>query len=116
MANNIEIVKPMTIEVNGMVYTLEFSRSTVVLAERAGFVSDQIAEQPMTMLPLLFYAAFKKNHPKITREETDKILFDEMGGLSGTEVAKLAQLYAEPTKTLVRSDDEGERKNVKISL
>ena len=44
MANNIEIVKPMTIEVNGMVYTLEFSRSTVVLAERAGFVSDQIAE------------------------------------------------------------------------
>lgn len=113
---NIEITKPMKIEVDGMEYTLEFSRATVVLAERAGFVSDLIAEQPMTMLPLLFYAAFKKNHPTIKREETDRILFDVLGGLSGAEVAKLAQLYAEPTKTLIRNDDEGERKNVKISL
>ena len=113
---NIEITKPMIIEVDGMQYTLEFNRATVVFAEREGFVSDLIAEQPMTMLPLLFHAAFKKNHPKITREETDRILFDVLGGLSTAEVQKLAQLYAEPTKTLIRNDDEGERKNVKISL
>lgn len=117
MAKNIEITKPMTIEVNGLVYTLEFSRSTVILAERAGFVGDKIADQPMTMLPLLFYAAFKKNQPHITREETDNILFDELGGLSTEEVKRLVELYNEPTRSLIRTaDEEDGRKNVKISL
>lgn len=116
MTNKIEIVKPMTFEVDGETYTLEFNRNSVISAERAGFRSDLIAEQPMTMLPILFYAAFKKNHPRISRDETDHILFDVFGGLTAKEVEKLAQLYAEPTKTLIRADEGETRKNVKISL
>lgn len=113
---NIEIVKPITIEVNGMMYTLEFNRNSVVSAEKAGFRPDMIAEQPNTMLPLLFFAAFKKNHPTITREQTDDILFNKMKGMNQSVIERLAQLYAEPTKTLIRSDDYGDEKNVKISL
>lgn len=116
MAKNIEVVTPMTIEVGGKTYTLEFNRNSVVSAERAGFRPELISEQPMTMIPLLFYAAFKKNHPKIKQEETDRILFDEMGGIEPAVLEKLAQLYAVPTQALIRTKDDGEPKNVKISL
>jgi hypothetical protein len=68
------------------------------------------------MLPLLFFAAFKKNHPTITREQTDDILFNKMKGMNQSVIERLAQLYAEPTKALIRSDDYGDEKNVKISL
>lgn len=113
----IEIVKPIIIEIDGMTYTLEFNRNSVVAAERAGFVADQIAEKPMTMLPLLFFAAFRKNQPNISREETDRILFDVLGGLSKEVVERLVKLYTEPTKTLFRTEDDGEQpKNAKISL
>lgn len=116
MAKNIEIVKPMIIEIGGNTYTLEFNRNSVVSAERAGLVVDEVQTSPMTMIPLLFYAAFKMHHPKITREETDNILFNELGGLSGDEFKRLAELYAAPTSALFRKDDDGERKNAKISL
>ena len=116
MAKNIEITKPVTIEVDGTTYTLEFNRNSVMSAERAGFRPDMIGEQPMTMLPLLFYAAFKMHQPKITQGETDEILFKKMGGLNQELIERLAQLYAEPTKTLIRTDDYGDEKNVKISL
>ena len=116
MAKTIEITKPVTIEVDGTTYTLEFNRNSVVSAEKAGFRAELIGEQPMTMLPLLFYAAFKMHQPRITREETDAILFDKMGGMNQALIERLAQLYAEPTKTLIRTDDYGDEKNVKISL
>lgn len=116
MAKNIEITKPMIIEVNGETYTLEFNRNSVISAERAGFNPEKVTEMPMTMIPLLFFAAFKMHHPKITKEKTDAILFDELGGLNAEEAQKLVSLYAAPTNSLFRSADEGERKNAKISL
>ena len=116
MAKTIEITKPVTIEIDGTTYTLEFNRNSVVSAEKAGFRAELIGEQPMTMLPLLFFAAFKMHQPRITREETDAILFDKMGGMNQALIERLAQLYAEPTKTLIRTDDYGDEKNVKISL
>ena len=113
---NIEIVKPITIEVDGETYTLEFNRNSVVSAERAGFRGELLTEMPMTMIPLLFYAAFKKNHPRITQEQTDAILFDKIGGITGEMLERLSELYAAPTKALIRKKDDGEPKNVKISL
>ena len=116
MANNIEIVKPITIEVDGETYTLEFNRNSVVSAEKAGFRGELLPEMPMTMIPILFYAAFKKNHPKMTQAQTDEILFDKIGGVNGEMLERLSELYAAPTKALIRSKDDGEPKNVKISL
>lgn len=116
MANNIEIVKPITIEVDGKTYTLEFNRNSVVSAEKAGFRGDLIAEMPMTMIPILFYAAFKMHQPKITQDETNSILFDKIGGASPELIERLSELYAVPTRTLIRKKDDGEPKNVKISL
>ena len=116
MANTIEIVKPITLEVDGTTYTLEFNRNSVVSAEKAGFRGDLLADMPMTMIPLLFYAAFKMHQPKITQAETDAILFDKMGGINAEFIERLSELYAAPTKALIRKKDDGEPKNVKISL
>lgn len=112
----IEIVKPMTIEVDGTTYTLEFNRNSVMSAERAGLNIGEVQSAPMNTIPLLFYAAFKMHHPKVNREFTDHILFDVLGGLSEGEFQRLAELYAAPTNTLFRKESDGERKNVKISL
>ena len=116
MANTIEIVKPVTIEVDGTTYTLEFNRNSVVSAEKAGFRGELISEMPMTMIPLLFYAAFKMHNPQITKAQTDEILFDKMQGVSAELIERLSELYAAPTKALIRKKDDGEPKNVKISL
>jgi len=108
IAKSVERVKPMVITDpdEGREYTLEYNRRTVAKAEQAGLNVNQIEEKTMTMTPILFWGAFLMHHPQITREQTDKILFDGLHGLSGDELAYLGKLYAEPFKTLIASEDE----------
>ena len=92
---------------SGHEYTLEFSRKSVVRAEQAGLDVQKLESQSMTMIPLLFWGAFLMHHPHMTREQTDKILFDGLGGLTEDEMGHLGKLYAEPFQTLIASEDEG---------
>ena len=111
-------VKPIILTVDDTTYTLEFNRNSVMSAERHGLTMRDVMnmDTPMTTLPELFYAAFKMHHPSITRAETDTILFDKLGGLEQKVIQRLMELYAAPAETLLRSEDAGEAKNVKISL
>ena len=104
-----ERVKPMVITDpdEGREYTLEYSRKSVVKAENAGLDVNQLESKSMTMIPLLFWGAFLMHHPHMTKEQTDKILFDGLGGLSEAEMAYLGKLYAAPFQTLIASEDEG---------
>ena len=106
-----EKLKPMVITDpdNGREYMLEFNRKSVTKAEQAGFDVNSLESKSMTMIPLLFWGAFLMHHPQMTREQTDKILFDGLGGLSEEEMAYLAKLYAEPFQTLIAK--EGENSN-----
>lgn len=88
-------------------YTLEFSRKSVARAEQAGLDMNQLESKSMTMIPLFFWGAFLMHHPHMTREQTDKILFEGLGGLSATEMEYLGKLYAVPFETLIASEDEG---------
>ena len=99
--------KPMVVfdEEMGREYTLEFSRKTVAKAEQAGFDLNKIDTSPMTMIPLLFWSAFLMHHPYMTREQSDKILFEGLGGLSNAEIERLGDLFAVPFKTLIAMDD-----------
>jgi hypothetical protein len=92
---------------SGHEYTLEFSRKSVVRAEQAGLDVQKLESASMTMIPLLFWGAFLMHHPHMTREQTDKILFDGLGGLNEDEMAYLGKLYAAPFQTLIASEDEG---------
>lgn len=106
MSNARERVKPMIItdpETNRE-YTLEFSRRTVVKTEQAGFEINSLESKSMTMIPLLFWGAFLMHHPHMTKEQTDSILFDGLGGLNDEEMGYLGKLYAEPFQSLIASE------------
>ena len=79
-----ERLKPMIITDpdEGREYTLEFSRKSVAKTEQAGLDINKLESASMTMIPILFWGAFLMHHPYITREQTDKILFEGLGGMS----------------------------------
>ena len=102
--------KPMIIvdEENGREYTLEFNRKTVTKTEQEGLDLNKIESSPMTMIPLLFWGAFLWHHPYMTKEQTDKILFEGLGGLGKDELGRLSELYFEPFHTLFSNEEEAE--------
>lgn len=104
----IEKIKPMIIvdPESGKEYTLEYNRKTVVKAEQAGLDVNAIETKSMTMIPLLFWGAFLMHHPHMTKEQTDKILFDGLGGLTEGEMEYLGRSYANPFMTLISSEGE----------
>ena len=103
-----ESLKPMVISdpESGREYTLEYSRKSVVKTEQAGLDVNQLESKSMTMIPLLFWGAFLMHHPHMTKEQTDKILFDGLGGLKEEELTYLGKLYAAPVQTLLATEDE----------
>lgn len=102
---------------DGREFTLEFNRKTVMKAEKAGLNLQEIDSKPMTMVGIMFWAAFLYHHPWITQEQTDKILDEQFGGVEGLGtiendegenlVTRLGRLYSEPFSTLIPSDEEG---------
>ena len=113
-----EKIKPMTISdpESGKEYTLEFSRKSVSKAEQAGLDINAIEAKSMTMIPLLFWGAFLMHHPYMTKDQTDKILFDGLGGLNEEEMAYLGKLYSVPFQTLVASEDEANPRKMAIKF
>lgn len=102
---------------DGKEYALEFNRKSVVKCEKEGLDINTISAHSMTMVPIVFWGAFLMHHPYMTREQTDKILFDGLGGLTGDEIGYLAQLYAEPFNSLIQDEETGKnprRMTVKI--
>lgn len=98
---------------DGREFALEFNRRTVQMAEKNGFDVSKVDEKMMNSIPELFYYAFKKNHAWIKREETDRILFEEFGGLTTDEMKRLVELYSAPYDALLNSGENGEGKNVR---
>ena len=97
-----EVVRPVVLHVGDEAdYTLEFTRDTVRWAESRGFRIEDIDNYPMTKIPEFFYYAFRAHHKNVAREKTDKIIFDDWGGIGGIPdglLERLALLYAEPFK------------------
>lgn len=101
----------------GREYTLEYNRRTVAKAEQAGLDINALDSKSMTMIPLLFWGAFLMHHPYMTKEQTDKILFEDMHGLNEKEMEHLGKLYAAPFQTLVASEeDKGNPRRVAVKL
>lgn len=115
-----ERVKPLLLTDNetGDKYTLEYSRESVVFTNKQGFKVSEVDDNPEEMIPILFYGSFRKNHKNISRQKTDKILFEDLQGLSPAALERLIMLYGEPRKTLINNTAEngGEPKNEKMTL
>ena len=118
------IVFKGTGDFEGREFTLDYTRKTVVKAERAGLNVQAMDSQPMTMIYLMFWGAFQAHHPHMTQEQTDKILDEQFGGIEGLSAVKneqgeslmehLGKLYAAPFNTLM--PDEGEANPPKVAV
>lgn len=93
---------------DGKDYTLEFNRQSVKTLENQGFVLDEITSKPMTMIPMMFYGAFYKNHKGVKRSVVDEI-YEAIGGKSDL-MQVLIEMYAETIATL--TDDTEDQGNV----
>ena len=94
---------------DGKKYALEYTRRTVKQIERMGFDFTQLSSKPVTMMPLLFYGAFLKNHPKVKTDKAEAILAD-MENKDGL-IAELGNMYADTLNSLI--GDDGTEKNGK---
>ena len=105
MAKQLTITDPTS----GVTYTLEYTRKTVGMMERQGFVADDVVKKPMTLLPALFAGAFLAHHRFVKREVIDNLYArltrkDEL-------ISHLVEMYNDPLVTLLdepeQEDGEG---------
>lgn len=90
---------------DGKEYELEYNRQSVKTMESRGFILDEMASKPMTMIPMLYEGAFIKNCRGIKRQVMDEI-YDGIGDKTGF-IQALAELYAETLSTLTEDSDQG---------
>lgn len=102
------MAKQLTINdpVFGVTYTLEFTRKTIELMEKNGFVVTDMERKPMTLLPALFAGAFLAHHRFVKRDVIDAI-YAKLNHKDELIVA-LVEMYNEPLMALL---DEPEQEN-----
>lgn len=104
-----ERVEPITIKnKNGDVYVLDYDRASCAAVNRAGFIANEIENNPEEMLPLLFFGAFKMHHRKLSKADTDKILEELGGGIPTKVLERLIALYVQVREGLIIDDEEFE--------
>ena len=107
MAKQLTINDPTT----GVTYTLEYTRKTVELMEKNGFVAADMEKKPMTTLPALFAGAFLAHHRFVKRDVIDNIYArmthkDEL-------IAALVEMYNDPLLSLLdEPEQEGNEGNL----
>lgn len=87
-------------------YVLEYTRRSVEIMERKGFVASDIETKPVTILPALFAGAFLANHRFVKPEVIDEI-YSKLTNKQEL-IGKLAEMYNEPIKALVDEPTESE--------
>ena len=100
------MAKQIIFDYNGKEYILEFTRKSIELMERQGFVASDITEKPMTTLPALFAGAFLAHHRYVKREVIDEI-FAKMTNKQEL-LSKLAEMYNEPLEALIEEPESDE--------
>ena len=112
-----EFIQParLTDDQTGQVYELDFSRESIVFAERNKFSLEDAIEYPVTGMSDLFYYSFRKNHRNVAREKTDKMIA-RWGGVPERLVKRLIQLYQQAQASNAIQVDEEAVKNAGLTL
>ena len=100
------MAKQLSFNYNGTAYCLEYTRKSVEMMEKNGFVASNIQDKPMTTLPALFAGAFLAHHRFVKQDVIDAI-FAKMTN-KGELIGKLAEMYNEPIMTLIDEPDDAE--------
>lgn len=103
----------------GRDYTLEFDLESVRFAQQRGFDSDDIGRYPVIKTEELFYYAFRKNHKNVSRDKTDKILWEQLGGISNLPdgfIERLIMLYYDPINAVKNAEEAGKNASVTVEM
>ena len=102
------MAKQMTIKdpSSGVTYTLEFTRKSVQMMEKQGFVAEEVERKPMTYLPTLFAGAFLAHHRFVKQDVIERIYArlprkDEL-------IQQLVEMYNEPILALMDEPEQHE--------
>ena len=106
----------ITDNLSGEVYELDFNREAVVFAENRGFQLSDVTEFPVSKLPELFFYAFRMHHMNVSKEKTDKILFDDLGGMPEGMAERLGALYTAPYDALINKENKPKNPNVTVKF
>lgn len=102
--------KKITLNYEGTAFVLEYNRNAVKNLESNGFLLDQVASKPVTMIPELFYGAFYMHHRNVRRDFVDKI-YDSLSDKEGL-ITALLEMYSDTIQTLTSEPTEDNAKNV----
>ena len=115
-----ENVKPIQIKSRdnaGEFYLLEFNRDTIKFAEAKGFNIQALGNGiNMSAIEDLFCYAFRMHQPNMSKAQTDKILYEDLGGMPDGVLERLVTLYLAPFGTLVQSGDKGKNSRLTVEL
>lgn len=106
----------LTDEQTGQVYELDFSKESVVFAERNKFDLEDAIKYPVSGMQDLFYYSFRKNHRNVPREKTDKMIDRWGGGVPEKLVKRLVQLFQQAQASNAILVDEDAEKNSGLTL
>lgn len=116
--NEVERVKPITIrnKATSEEYVLEFDKESVKFAEDRGFRLADLDNFPMSKIPEFFFYAFRKHHKNVARNKTDKILEEDLGGVSSKLMQRLIELYSQPFEEMVADEEAPKNPDMEIDL
>lgn len=115
--NTEDRVNPIRITDNdtGAVYELDFNRDAIRFAEAREFELEHIKRYPHTKIPEFFFYAFRKNHKKLAKSQTDDLL-EKIGGVTPEILERLILLYNQAALTHVIATDEDGAKNESVTV
>ena len=98
--------KQLRFTYNDKEYVLEYTRKSVEMMEKKGFVASDIESKPVTVLPALFAGAFLANH-RFEKADVIEKIYSKMTNKQEL-IGKLAEMYNEPIMALVDEPEESE--------
>lgn len=113
-----ERINPIKITNNkdGETYELDFNRETLFVMDRDGFKIEEVTDYPATNIPKLFFYSFRKNHRKMTKAQTDRILQDVLHGVTPKILERLVLLYNQAATANNVQEDEDLEKNLDVTV
>lgn len=115
-----EPVKPIVLrdDKTNEVYVLEFNRDSIKFAEARKFDINAMGEGGVSISAIedLFCYAFRMHHPNVTKAQTDKILYEKLGGIPEGLLERLVELYLVPFNSLIRTEESAKNATMTMEL
>ena len=114
-----EEIKPILLkdkETGEVEYTLEFDRDTVKFAEARRFDIDEIDRFTYTKSVELFWYAFRMHHKSVSLEKAERILTEDLGGMTKGMLQRLVQLYNKPYDVLGQTEESAKNATMTVEM